>query len=290
MTSFRVHDSLPRVWTAFAVYVLSLGLAEVASATVHIAVWGTSIHELHSAGYTDSPNRVRAMLLLATGIEMTVIITVVLVAASLSGISTRDRLRVRDVKLLEWRVITGVCGLTSLSLCLIAMHSLGHTSVTSELYSKMLRFSSVTLLMTQVLVVGLLGGIAEELLFRGYIQTRLSERWGSIVGISVTAIMFGLIHYGPENVLVAGIVGMYLGVLAERSSSIVPAMVCHCLNNTLMLVVTAELISVLHPIARLTMAMLGVIGFAVAFRVIISRKAMHHGSNGCDPLDVREST
>ena len=42
---------------------------------------------------------------------------------------------------------------------------------------------------------GLGPGFGEELLFRGYIQTRLRQRWPRLVALAVTACLFGFIHF-----------------------------------------------------------------------------------------------
>ncbi len=82
-----------------------------------------------------------------------------------------------------------------------------------------------------VLVIGLGPGIGEELLFRGYIQTRLRRRWGPGWAILLTSILFGVMHIDPVQGTFAMGVGFFLGYLTERTGSLWPAMVCHTVNN-----------------------------------------------------------
>ena len=56
--------------------------------------------------------------------------------------------------------------------------------------------------------------VAEEALFRGYIQRLLSQRFNHWVGIAVASLLFGLAHFagGPLFILVAGCAGALYGL------------------------------------------------------------------------------
>jgi membrane protease YdiL (CAAX protease family) len=82
-------------------------------------------------------------------------------------------------------------------------------------------------------VVGLAPGIGEELLFRGYTQTRLTHRWGRRVSIAVTSLLFAIIHFDLVQGTFVLLLGLWLGVVTERAGSIWPAIVCHAVNNSL---------------------------------------------------------
>jgi membrane protease YdiL (CAAX protease family) len=82
-----------------------------------------------------------------------------------------------------------------------------------------------------VCVVGILAGTAEEVLFRGYMQTRLSAHWGPVAAVVVTSLFFGLVHFDPIQGGAAVILGLYLGAITEWSGSLRPAILCHVLNN-----------------------------------------------------------
>jgi membrane protease YdiL (CAAX protease family) len=94
-------------------------------------------------------------------------------------------------------------------------------------------------LLLAVVVVGLLAPVGEELFFRGYMLTRLRRTWRAGPAILVTALAFGIIHgEWVHGVLAAGI-GIFLGIVAERSASVVPAVICHAANNTASVVLSA---------------------------------------------------
>ena len=82
-----------------------------------------------------------------------------------------------------------------------------------------------------VLFIALAPGLCEELLFRGYMQRRLLERWSPWRAIATTSIIFGLVHVMPHTVLFAIPLGFWLGVIAWRTGSIGPCIACHAFVN-----------------------------------------------------------
>lgn len=88
-------------------------------------------------------------------------------------------------------------------------------------------------LFAAVVVFGVIAGVAEELFFRGYMQTRLSQALGPTPSVLVTAACFGVLHLDVSGVhmAVAFAMGLYLGFIVERTGSVLPAAVCHVVNN-----------------------------------------------------------
>ena len=83
-----------------------------------------------------------------------------------------------------------------------------------------------------LLVAALAVPFGEELLFRGVLYTWL-RRWGVVVAIVVSALIFGLNH-GINVVFAATVVlGVLLALAYERSGSIWPGIVGHILYNLL---------------------------------------------------------
>jgi membrane protease YdiL (CAAX protease family) len=94
-------------------------------------------------------------------------------------------------------------------------------------------------LFAAVVVLGLMAGAAEEVFFRGYMQTRLRLAWRAGPAILATSVAFGLLHMEWLHAAMAFVLGLYLGVLTERTGSALPAIVCHVVNNSVFTVVTA---------------------------------------------------
>jgi membrane protease YdiL (CAAX protease family) len=90
-----------------------------------------------------------------------------------------------------------------------------------------------------VVVIGVLAGTAEEVFFRGYMQTRLGQRLRPSVAVLLTSLAFGLLHLEWIHALLAFALGLYLGWITELAGSALPAIACHVLNNALFTVLTA---------------------------------------------------
>jgi uncharacterized protein len=94
-------------------------------------------------------------------------------------------------------------------------------------------------LFTAVVVLGVVAAAAEEIFFRGYMQTRLRASWRPGTAVAVTSIAFALLHMEWIHASMALVLGLYLGTLVERTGSVLPAVVCHVVNNSVFTLVTA---------------------------------------------------
>ena len=83
-----------------------------------------------------------------------------------------------------------------------------------------------------LLIVGLLAPICEEVLFRGAFQGTL-ERRGPVRAILASTLVFATIHVNPFAFLDILLIGMALGYVTWRTQSLVPAIVWHVCNNSL---------------------------------------------------------
>jgi len=94
-------------------------------------------------------------------------------------------------------------------------------------------------LVKAVLLVGLITAIAEELLFRGCLQTILI-RWtqNTHVAIWITAALFSAFHLEFFGFLPRLMLGVFFGYFAAWSGSIWPAVWAHFLNNASAVVIT----------------------------------------------------
>ena len=81
-----------------------------------------------------------------------------------------------------------------------------------------------------------LPAFSEEWLFRGYVQTRLAQRWSPWLAILVSSLLFAVFHGDPVHVISVFPIGLWLGYISWRSGSIIPAMLAHAYNNSLALI------------------------------------------------------
>jgi membrane protease YdiL (CAAX protease family) len=98
--------------------------------------------------------------------------------------------------------------------------------------------ADLTTLIALILVAGLLAGSAEEIFFRGYLQSRLLQRWPVAPAIVTSAAFFGLLHLDLVHSTMAFFLGLFLGYLAYRAGSIIPCVIAHVLNNTVAILLT----------------------------------------------------
>ena len=130
-------------------------------------------------------------------------------------------------------------------------------------------------LLVLLLCAAVLPGICEEALFRGVIQGVFRRR-GSTWSIVMTSILFGLFHLHPSNILPPILLGLVLGILVERTGSIVPAMLMHFAVNstafTVHFVLGQNEVASTYPLMAV-LAIVFVISFSVFWRITSANKS-----------------
>ena len=91
------------------------------------------------------------------------------------------------------------------------------------------------------LVIGLLAPLSEEIVMRGAILKELlkSEKLSVWTAITISALMFALIHMNPAQMPHAFLIGLLLGWMYWRSGSILPGVAYHWANNSIAFVMFA---------------------------------------------------
>jgi len=84
-----------------------------------------------------------------------------------------------------------------------------------------------------LVMLALVPGICEEILFRGYAQRQFERGTGAVGGIVLAGGLFGLYHLRPSQLLPLVVLGLYMAYLAWRTGSLVPAMAVHVAHNGL---------------------------------------------------------
>ena len=84
-----------------------------------------------------------------------------------------------------------------------------------------------------ILSIAVLGPILEELLFRGAITTALFKQYTPRTAILLSALLFGVFHINPAQVVGAGIIGLLLAWMYYKTASLIPCIVVHIINNSL---------------------------------------------------------
>ena len=92
--------------------------------------------------------------------------------------------------------------------------------------------ANLTELVFQLIFVGALPGICEELMFRG-VMLPAFERRGRMYGVVVSAALFALMHGSVSGLPVHFGLGMLMGLMAVRLDSLYAPMVFHIGYNSL---------------------------------------------------------
>lgn len=92
------------------------------------------------------------------------------------------------------------------------------------------------------LAIGILAPIAEEVVFRGAILRRLlsmfdkKHHW---IPIILSAVIFGAVHLNIPQFVHATVIGLILGWMYYRTDSIIPGVVFHWINNSVVFLLYA---------------------------------------------------
>jgi len=89
------------------------------------------------------------------------------------------------------------------------------------------------------LLLLLVMGSAEEIYWHGFVQRRLTGRYGATVGVLATAVVYTLVHVVSLNfmlVAAAGVCGLYWGLLFQREKNLIPLIISHALWDFLIFV------------------------------------------------------
>jgi membrane protease YdiL (CAAX protease family) len=82
------------------------------------------------------------------------------------------------------------------------------------------------------ITLGVLPALCEETLFRGFLYTNLRRKFGAFLSIVFSATLFSLAHFDPGGAIPLFTLGALFAFVFERTKSLVPAMVAHCMWNS----------------------------------------------------------
>lgn len=221
---------LPRVWTAVAVGALApLVSLSVVIAALHILQGGSATSS--DAARTEEATDYGVILLV---ISQFVILAAAWIPAMLSIEKLGPRLGITTSKLAWWTVPILMLG--TLAVRNLTLYFLYPLHQASEQYVEGIRESLGNMTMHEglafALLLGILPGFCEEVVYRGYVQTRLLKRLPVWTSIFVSSLLFAFAHIDPQYALLIFPLGVWLGIIAWRAQSIWPAVFCHFFNNS----------------------------------------------------------
>jgi len=107
----------------------------------------------------------------------------------------------------------------------------GEIQPTGRALSLIDRIESPVDVLVLVLFVGVGAPIVEELFYRGLVQRSLVDRFGPAIGIGVTSVLFGAVHFSLVELPALSLAGFVFGWLAWRYERLGPAIVAHTTFN-----------------------------------------------------------
>jgi len=226
----------PRLWPVFAAYVLAF-VGIVAFNLVALSV----VHEL----YPELPEREMSLpALLAGGFASAMALLVTLLAAVRPFDPRRLRLLPgRETGPVLVLIIAGTLALGQTLDSATVLAGLAERSAMADI-RRVLEGAAGGELFAAVLVIGPVAGAAEEIFFRGFMQTALAAVWRPRTAVIVSALAFALLHVEPVHAVLALALGLWFGAVTERTGSVLPAAVAHVVNNVLYTLLTALALSI----------------------------------------------
>lgn len=101
----------------------------------------------------------------------------------------------------------------------------------------LIQFHQVPLAVT-LLLVSILPGVCEELLFRGFLLHGLRKKLSTASAIILVGILFGAFHLDPYRFFPVTLLGILFGYMVVRTGSILTGMVAHSTNNAIAMLIS----------------------------------------------------
>lgn len=144
----------------------------------------------------------------------------------------RKLLRANPLPIRVWfcALLAGVTGIVALVMSLRVVNRL--VELPPQQFFDVSHLSLATIV--AIIVVGaVVAGVVEEASFRGYMQGPIEERFGVVVAILVSGLMFAVAHLGLTAILIPyyiTVAALY-GVITWLTNSILPAVLLHIGGN-----------------------------------------------------------
>jgi membrane protease YdiL (CAAX protease family) len=254
----------PRVWTVFVAFpIVLVGMfAAQIGAVVFGVIWyaaqGGDVQKLGNVLPAKLSQPIPFMML--AGLAQLVVGFGALIPAWLSPEPARFRLGLVKPLLLAWGYPLLALGtIFPFAVGLVPAYFVaklmgGPNEAVANLYQNM----TWQLAVPFILFIAIVPGITEELFFRGYMQRRLLQRWPAWVAILVTSILFAIMHLDPRQITYVFPIGLWLGVVAWRTGSVWPGMLCHAfLNGAWNIFQISNLLKALPDNVATTVAVIG---------------------------------
>ncbi|MCR5295305.1 MAG: CPBP family intramembrane metalloprotease [Lachnospiraceae bacterium] len=134
----------------------------------------------------------------------------------------------RKKSFLDWMIVAAfaICLLLLVNfiISLLNFADLAYEETMEGLYGS-------TSIPVQLIVIGLIAPVCEEIAFRGLIFRRLREDMNPILAAALSGVMFGIYHGNLGQGVYASVMGFAFAMLYEHYGSLWIPIACHVINN-----------------------------------------------------------
>lgn len=106
-----------------------------------------------------------------------------------------------------------------------------------ELYNKILGGDGFFDCIKALTIGAIIPALSEETLFRGLYQRSLEEDLKPFLAIIITSMVFAIVHLNPISIIPLFAIGLFLGVVAYGTKSLLVPIILHFLNNAIAVII-----------------------------------------------------
>lgn len=228
----------PRVWHLFVILVAAQGLGFlITSIAVAVIARSRGLLDDHSAPEQAKDVMMTLLrspepMLMSMAIMAYVGIALAVIVGLLSPRPFMARLRLGPGRLSGRELSVATLGGLALSNTVdaLARHLPAYEASNLQVFNTLFRGGAVGLPYL-ILIIAVAAPLSEELLFRGAVQTRFGERFGTRLGLLLTSVCFAVVHFDYIHSAFALLMGLYLGWVCDLAASCRASFVVHACNN-----------------------------------------------------------
>ncbi len=237
----------PRWWTSFAICGISLFSFLCASAVctlvaILVVHGSVDLQTLKDEKLLTSVMGSRLGLFIMVVLPQAALVAPCIIAAYLSPVEFCRRLSLVRGRWPLWTWVAAALAtpLVGMVSAIVVSMFMNESETLRELSSVFRNHGQTGFLIPLALMIGMTPAFCEELLFRGYMQTRLTRSFGPVAGVLVASTLFAAFHMDLVHVIAVLPLGLYLGVVTWLSGSLFPAMLGHFVNNSISVVLAVN--------------------------------------------------
>ncbi len=235
---------------------------------------------LTGGGFSGGMNVIESQAVLFTGISDAVVIPISwlffraderkrAVQGVRDRILNRNKFEILEIIRVAVMVI-GVSNVVNVFISLLPIKDDAYEAVAEEMFRN-------TGLVTQLIVIGVLAPIAEELIFRGLIFRRLRDYFGFMWAAVLSGLIFGVYHGNLTQGIFAFLMGMLFAAIYEHYGTLWAGITAHMANNIFATLENSLVDKISVPDAGYLAFVVigGIVGIVCMYRILSGEKRLN---------------